>query len=69
MVKLSFNQGVNSNKGSAQFKLVSVGSLHLTVLHLKIHSTYSHLSNNRGGWNKRVWVQKMQNTLDFSVNF
>ena len=22
---------------------------------------YSHLSNNRGGWNKRVGVQKLQN--------
>ena len=27
--------------------------------------TYSHLSNNRGGWNKRVGVQKLQNQLDF----
>ena len=27
----------------------------------KIVLTYSHLSNNRGGWNKRVGVQKSQN--------
>ena len=26
---------------------------------------YSHLSNNRGGWNKHVEVQKLQNQLDF----
>ena len=26
---------------------------------------YSHLSTNRGGWNKRVGVQKLQNQLDF----
>ena len=25
--------------------------------------TYSHLSNNRGGWNKRLGVQKLQNQL------
>ena len=30
---------------------------------------YSHLSNNRGGWNKRVGVQKLQNQLDFSIIF
>ena len=25
--------------------------------------TYSHLSNNHGGWNKRLGVQKLQNQL------
>ena len=30
---------------------------------------YSHLSNNRGGWNKRVGVQKLQNQLDFFCQF
>ena len=25
--------------------------------------TYSHLSNNRGGWNKHLGVQKLQNQL------
>ena len=35
-------------------------------LHLK---TYSHLSNNSGGWNKRVGVQKLQNQLDFFHQF
>ena len=36
-------------------------------------AVYSHLYNNRGGWNKRVGVQKLQNQLDFfqgfSINF
>ena len=27
------------------------------------------LSNNRGGWNKRVGVQKLQNQLDFFCQF
>ena len=36
---------------------------------LTFESMYSHLSNNRGGWNKRVGVQKLQIQLDFSVNF
>ena len=31
--------------------------------------TYSHLSNNRAGWNKRVGVQKLQNQLDFFHQF
>ena len=30
---------------------------------------YSHLSNNHGGWNKRVGVQKLQNQLDFFFQF
>ena len=34
-----------------------------------LNSIYSHLSNNRGGWNKRVGVQKLQNQLDFSIKF
>ena len=31
--------------------------------------TYSHLSNNRGGWNKRGGVQKLQNQLAFFRQF
>ena len=34
-----------------------------------LNSIYSHLSNNRGGWNKRVGVQKLQNQLDFFRQF
>ena len=30
---------------------------------------YSHLSNNRGGWNKPVGVQKLKNQLDFFHQF
>ena len=30
---------------------------------------YSHLSNNRGGWNKHVGVKKLQNQLDFFHQF
>ena len=30
---------------------------------------YSYVSNNRGGWNKRVGVQKLQNQLDFFSQF
>ena len=30
---------------------------------------YSHLSNNPGGWNKHVGVQKLQNQLDFFHQF
>ena len=33
------------------------------------HIYYSHLSNNRGGWNKRAGVQKLQNQLDFFHQF
>ena len=34
-----------------------------------ICNQYSHPSNNHGGWNKRVEVQKLQNQLDFSHQF
>jgi hypothetical protein len=34
-----------------------------------LNFVYFHFSNNRGGWNKRVGVQKLQNQLDFSPQF
>ena len=30
---------------------------------------YPHLSNNCGGWNKRIGVQKLQNQMDFFCQF
>ena len=34
-----------------------------------LKNNYSHLSNNRGGWNKRVGLQKLQNQLEFFYQF
>ena len=47
------------------FESVSEEFNHLAaILHV-----YSHLSNNSGGCNKRVGVQKLQNQMDFFCQF
>ena len=48
-----------------------LGQLYLAnlMVYLMKLLNYSHLSNNRGGWNKRVGVQKLQNQLDFFHQF
>ena len=45
--------------------------LSLRTRHLedKTSAEYFHLSNYRGGWNKHVGVQKLQNQLDFFHQF
>ena len=32
-----------------------------------LHSTYSHLSNNRGGWNKRGGIVKVAKSINVDV--
>ena len=46
--------------------VLSVFAVQTTKYYL---GTYSHLSNNRGVWNKRGGVQKLQNQLAFFCQF
>ena len=59
-------------KKKCNFKIIARFAILLPKHYQKI-VIYSHLSNNRGGWNKRAGVQKLQNQLDFfqgfSINF
>ena len=48
-----------------------LGQLYLAnlMVYLMKLLNYSHLSNNRGGWNKRERVKMLQINRPFSVNF
>ena len=49
--------------------IIAIGSLSTMSIHYVKKSQYTHLSNYRGCWNKRVGVQKLPNQLDFFHQF